>query len=702
MRLKFFLLKIIVLLSFCSSLEAQNNNFRFIDPKAQWRSGLGLITYAEYIVRIDQNFAHCDLYLTYTANIPNFTNPKDTFEVVQYFNLPKQTLVTDSWLWVDSVIMKADILERRSAFNIYEGIVNRRQDPSILFKNSETQYEFRIFPIANKKSRRVKLSFTIPLNRVKDNLSLPLPVGLISASVTKPNILIKVKYDETYQKIINDLGFSETYDNFLGKHYKTTVLPTTYSLSPELPINIQMNQSQVIFATQKTPENDLKKNYQISFNPLLSFGLDNSEARNVVILIDHETVTSSINKQSMINNVKAFMNNTLYPTDSIQIIFTNNKANTLFNTFIPYNANTLNNFLNTITLGDISLLYSGMYDAYDLLKNKANPVLVVFSSGVSFANSSVAASAKNNLYNLFKTVPKSFFINYNNANAPGFWYQNQFYYGNNLFYNTMSSNSGGTFVSLVGNINNVSSPSAAIQRISENFEEYSLNNYEMEIRIKSADGGFSYDNTNFKNKKTGFSQTGLLVGKPPYTIEGVFYNEKDVVSKKFIIDEININDGYAHADQIHAGLNILKFETEALKTKESQIVNLSLENRVLSRFTAFLALEPNLQTPCFTCEDESNTPTATNQTQFGHQVKVFPNPFSEIIAIEIQDVKNAKIEDLSIFDSMGRKYDVAYDVKYNDDSLSITIQGGNLKSGIYFVKVKLGDKLLTFKIIKSS
>ena len=63
--------------------------------------------------------------------------------------------------------MKADILERSTAFNIYEGIVNRRKDPSVLYKNQEDAYEFRIFPLPGQKAGRSNLLFSLPLMKMK-------------------------------------------------------------------------------------------------------------------------------------------------------------------------------------------------------------------------------------------------------------------------------------------------------------------------------------------------------------------------------------------------------------------------------------------------------------------------------------------------------------------------------------------------------
>ena len=100
-------------------------------------------------------------------------------------------------MWVEDVIMKADILDRYSAFNFYEGIVTRRKDPSVLYKNSSELYEYRIFPLPAKKSRRVKLSFMIASNEFNN---IDLPLGLFKNSYPKPDVQLIV-YDKDSQLI---------------------------------------------------------------------------------------------------------------------------------------------------------------------------------------------------------------------------------------------------------------------------------------------------------------------------------------------------------------------------------------------------------------------------------------------------------------------------------------------------------------------
>ena len=63
-----------------------------------------------------------------------FCSAQDTLEVEYFFSLPDGAVVTDSWLWVEDVIIRADIQDAWTAQETYENIVRRRRDPSILYK----------------------------------------------------------------------------------------------------------------------------------------------------------------------------------------------------------------------------------------------------------------------------------------------------------------------------------------------------------------------------------------------------------------------------------------------------------------------------------------------------------------------------------------------------------------------------------------
>ncbi|MEE9430765.1 MAG: VIT domain-containing protein [Melioribacteraceae bacterium] len=110
------------------------------------------------------------LYLTFSAKNIGFTHT-DTVEVVMDFYLPKNSIVSDSWLWIGEDIIRGKILDKWTASQIYEDIVQRRKDPSILHKVNADRYQLRIFPMAGDESRKVKLTYLVPANWTSKTVS---------------------------------------------------------------------------------------------------------------------------------------------------------------------------------------------------------------------------------------------------------------------------------------------------------------------------------------------------------------------------------------------------------------------------------------------------------------------------------------------------------------------------------------------------
>src|SRR5690606_6702954 len=103
---------------------------------------------------------------------------------------------------------------------------------------------------------------------------------------------------------------------------------------------------------------------------------------------------------------------------------------------------------------------------------------------------------------------------------------------------------------------------------------------------------------------------------------------------------------------------ILAMENANLLANKFNIINSSLSHRVLSRYTAFLALEPGLQDPCVDCTDESST-TSTDDLTESVQCKVYPNPFYDKVVLELSGINSdEKPEDISLYNTRGEKQEV--------------------------------------------
>ncbi|MBL7828577.1 MAG: hypothetical protein JNJ57_18225, partial [Saprospiraceae bacterium] len=119
------------------------NSLRVGDPRFSWSTQQGTIEEAVLSIKPNGVYWEYGLYLTFSSRGTTY-DANDSLEVVLKFELPANAIVHDSWLWINDDISKALILDKWTASTIYESIVNRRQDPSILTKTSATQYELKV------------------------------------------------------------------------------------------------------------------------------------------------------------------------------------------------------------------------------------------------------------------------------------------------------------------------------------------------------------------------------------------------------------------------------------------------------------------------------------------------------------------------------------------------------------------------------
>jgi Ca-activated chloride channel family protein len=210
--------------TFSGSSALAYNSLTIQDPRQTWRLGQGTIEHAVVSLRPQGVYTEVGLYLTFSARGLNFTS-QDSVEVQLYFDLPEEAIVHDLWLWVDDQIMRALLMDRWSASGIYEGIVKRRRDPAILFKNSETQYELRIFPMVGSGERKIKLTYLVPAQWSATAVTSLLPAHIFRLSkspLTAVNVLFWPAPDWQNPRVVE---FPET-------HFESSMMPNS------VPINL--------------------------------------------------------------------------------------------------------------------------------------------------------------------------------------------------------------------------------------------------------------------------------------------------------------------------------------------------------------------------------------------------------------------------------------------------------------------------------
>lgn len=167
------------------------------DPRSWSKYGQGSVDEATITLEPKGLYMECNLYLTLSGKGNNFS-ASDTLEITYYFSLPERTIMHDSYLWVGDSMVQSRLLDRWSAWQIYESIVKRRWDPSVLYKDWSNYYHLQVYPLMGNDSRKVRMTFLVPMKWTSRNASCPLPLDMLANSkipVDKLTILVKENGD---------------------------------------------------------------------------------------------------------------------------------------------------------------------------------------------------------------------------------------------------------------------------------------------------------------------------------------------------------------------------------------------------------------------------------------------------------------------------------------------------------------------------
>jgi hypothetical protein len=707
-NLKFFLWVILTLAISSPELLGQCNGCKLYasDPKQPWKRTDLLIDDVSIVVKPAGKFYHLDMYMTYQINDPQNFKEQDTFEVVHFFGLPANGAITDSWLWVDDVIMKADILDRYSAFNIYEGIVNRRKDPSVLYKNGSESYEYRIFPLPAKKSRRVKLSFLIATNEL-NNIDLPLGIFKFSYPSPDVNLIVYDKDTQLNPVLSNGTEFSNNNHPEYGAYRSAIIKAADYSATDGKTsgINFKLEQPVSSIYLSTASENDIENEgiFQLSLQPTKILGLDALEKNKYVFVLDYHLGNSLFTKEEMVEALKFQIRSLVQEGDYFRVLYNQISAKEVSDEWISFdNLENLDDIISNVQLGNSSLIGSLLYEAYYRVKDDNNGILIVMSSDANIVNGNAAQSLNDELKAQFGELSRTFildFARYNQYNK-GTFYFSVYYYGNELLYKILSSNTKGNYVTMAkeGQKNKLydylSVLNSSIAEAQFDFIDY---------YIKPSEG-VCYDIYPVKNGNH-IIQVGKFIGKLPFTLELTALYRDSLIFNKYIVDNDALPGNFTFFKQCQAMGKILDIESIGTipKYQEFTLIQTSIENRVLCRNTAFLALEPGLQEPCFDCEDESNTTVSVEDQDPNQKVlTAAPNPFRNVLTLQLKGVEDAaEIEKTELIDLTGRVTTLVLNWRKGEAGLVAEMDGNDLQSGMYILRITVKGKVYILKIVKA-
>lgn len=648
--------KIFYLIFFLSlvSLFAQTS-LTVSDPQSPWYQYKGTIEEATFSVGPKGLYSQVSTYITFSARGTSFPTTS-MLEVVLRFNLPEGSFVTDLWLWVGEKISKGVILDTWTASSIYEGIVNRRRDPAILTKKTSTNYELRVFPMEINGTRKVRVTYLVPNTWLTSNLAIPLPFDILKTSLNKvPNVSVVTWKNGEWQnpRLANTSAqFQTLNDSFFGEHLKLYVPNYDTYNSPTLEFDNPMLNG-VYLKFYKTNNEGY---YQLSLFPGTSFSSIN---KKVLFLVDYDSRKSSVTRKQIVDGMKSLIQNYFKPDDQFNIMYSGLNIGKLSNDWISATPADINNSFNNINENSISV-YSNLptllREGYDYLSKKGSNGFVYLISCSDQLGSNVPANQLiADIKSVLKVHAPTYILDINDKEYTYYYFNNRSYLGNEYFYDNLARTTGGTFSRMSGGFTN--SLSDVYLKMGDTVNSFDL--------YTTLENGFCFSRQNVGSTlqtvqlNKAITQVGKFIGDFPFIIRSSGVYNSTPFSQSMVISDLQsrLTDDITEKMWVSSYINSLE-SGQISNTVISEILSWSIKHRILSKYSAFLALEDDTSW-CYNCYRDDGALSDVEEseeipTEFS--VEAYPNPFNSQVTITVKVPLNVKSQSLSfkIYNVLGQ------------------------------------------------
>ncbi len=654
------LLLFVILLVFTFTSFSQS--LRILDPQ-NWRSGQGTIEETKITYEPQGLFMKVDWEITFSAKGLDFFSESDTVEVEYYFTLPEGSLITDSWLWFGDSILKARIMDRWSASQIYENIVNRRRDPSVLYKTGNRNYELRIFPMAAKESRKVKITFLAPADWNAKTISAFFPSENLNSSKYKTeNIEVYARLQSGWTNPVitgnSNIPLIPLNEDESGYIYFLNLDANQLSNGQKFMVGSPLHRGPFLSIFEKGSE----KYYQLAMLPLENKSL--RQPQKVLFLFNYQKENSQISQVTLLNEFSGLITNLFTEKDSFNILYNDLELQQASENWIPGDSSSI---AETVTgLGEnpfvsYSNLPALLASGIEMAAEEENTKIILIANSDKFNNIESANQLIEDLLKLADPPVPVFITDFQTNNLNNYGAGNNWYRGNEYFYRNLAKLTGGDY----SNTRESNSFTACFNKI---YQSAAGENGMIDIHT-SLQNGFCYGRFNpgqqnvFANLP--YLEIGKFSGEFPFVVEisgeyaGNIFSDKVSISKEYAVPSDSL------ISQFWIGNEILEIEKNGGSYSViNDIIDKSISNRILSQYTAFLCLEPGMLEQVNEInermgEDQwgNEVPVAVNETEIENtKLTVYPNPLSNRTTIEIklpQQIDRSQIR-LEIYDLFGK------------------------------------------------
>lgn len=464
-------------------------------------------------------------------------------------------------------------------------------------------------------------------------------------------------------------------------------------------------------------ENNDEGIYQLALLP--SQALDLQAAKKVAILFDYDASKSNITPTEVLAGVRTMLHTNFMASDSFNLIFsraTIQRAGEHW--FATDSAGVAQAFANAGAqpIASYSNLPALLANGIDFVKQQGNNgSLLLLACSDQAGYFQVANPLLEDLLRDLDPVLPIHIADFAGNNTAYYWNGGRYYFGNEYFYENLARRTVGSYIRLnqAGN-----SFSALLTGVSQSLSGF-IDAFDLHTTLS---GGFCYGRFALGSSANQavyldrpILQVGKFVGDFPFVIEASGFYRGAPFSRVINLIENEMAVADTLAEEIWIGNHIASLEAQPSPSNEMirEIIDTSVRERVLSRYTAFLALEPNDTVKvCLDCKDETVLvpPTsvfAREETPADSVLQAYPNPFNAATTLRLRLPANLNSGEVSlrIYNVMGqivRAYDVT--VEAESRLFQFTWEGRNeagqtLATGTYYAVLQTPAQRYSVKLL---
>jgi hypothetical protein len=690
----------------CHFYSYSSNDLRIIDPQNWWWYwDNGLIEEAEITIRPLGSFVEYNLYLTISAENPYSFGEETQLEIIMDFELPLNSMITDSWLWIYGEPKQADLMDRWSATTIYESIVNRQKDPSLLVKNSPSQYKINIYPMLPNESRKIKITYLSPTSYVSGDITVELPVNIFNLSSTQvPRITVYYLPSKYYSnpKSANP-----------GISFISYMHPEYGSCKKSIISSEKINDHQITLERESNTDyefsyfgNPSEGFYQLSFVPS-DWIEDVHSERKICFLIDYDNNYFLGDSDKMLRIMKEKIINSLNEEDSFNVIFSGLSTAQAFQEWMPATIANIDSAFEDISVTNYSNHTHLLAGGINFIKDSGgNGRLVLVTNCGNFQSIQQSNEIINDISSMNTIKAPINIIDYGNKNLSSHWINNRQYMGNSYFFTNLAKINNGEYLAYFEK-NNTLSLDVFLNHAFTDISDDVISRIDVYTKC---DEGFTSGRTNLSSTfgnnyklKRKIHQIGRYHGGLPSSAEISFELKREAVYATIELNEADYIEGDSTIRTMWQGLDIIQLENQGQNNQViSEIVYQSLENRILSLYTAFLCVEDSIDISEHLEDNFEDEWVVTALDDFTNKtnVKVYPNPFISTLKIELP--VNEELQSLKIININGQC--VKNFKTLEDENIfvwdGLDDSGLEVESGIYIIIAAYKGKVISSKVIK--